>query len=125
MLGLKKCSEEDFHEFVYSNSTYHPEDIDGKLLGALTGIFIFLGIGYCYLLSGNMKYPHLISILIIIFIITNIFFFILSRVNKKKYAFKFQKFMVIIIAINWFVFSIVIYPLPLIIAYYENKDNIG
>ncbi|EPY2272414.1 hypothetical protein ACXAUS_001238 [Clostridium sporogenes] len=65
---------------------------------------------------------NLIKIIIKILVLSNIFFFILSRVNKKKYAFKFQKFMIIIIGINWLIFSVIIYPLPLILAYYKKQD---
>ena len=124
MFGLKKCSEEDFHEFVYSNSRYHPDEIHVSLIGALFGILIFLGIAYIYLVSLNIECPYLISMIIKIFIVGDIFFIILSWINKQKYAFMLQKFMAIIIGINWFVFSIVMYPGPLILSYYENKDTL-
>ncbi|HDK7157225.1 TPA: hypothetical protein PTV43_002378 [Clostridium botulinum] len=121
MLGLKNCSEEDFHEFVYSNSRYCPEDIDGNLLDSLLCISVFLGIAYIYLISGDVKYMNLIKIIIKILVLSNIFFLILSRVNKKKYAFKFQKFMIIVVGINWLICSLIMYPGPLILAYYKKQ----
>jgi len=123
LFGLKKCKEEDFYQFVYSNSRYHPSDTDGRLFGALLGISIFLGIGSFYISQSHIELSNLVSIGIKFFIIIDIFIFFLSRVNKKKYAFKFQKSMLIVVAINWFVFSISVYEIPLIIAYYE-KSNV-
>ncbi|NMM62859.1 hypothetical protein HBE96_09125 [Clostridium sp. P21] len=121
MLGLKKCSEEDFHQFIYSNSKYHPRNTDGKLIGNLIAILIFSGLGWFYIEQSHINCPYLISIIIKIIIIGDIGLFIFSRINKKKYAFKFQKFFIIIIAINWFVFSLLAYPMPLIVFYCHNN----
>ncbi|APM37692.1 hypothetical protein [Clostridium kluyveri] len=122
MLGLQKCSEEDFYQFIYSNSKYHPRDTDGYLLGNLIAILIFGGLGWFYIEQGHINCPHLISIIIKVFIIADIGLFIFSRVNNRKYAFKFQKFFVLVTAVNWFAFSLVAYPMPLIEAYYYNND---
>ena len=124
MFGLQKCSEKDFYEFMYSNSKYHPRDADGYLLGSLIAILVFLGIGGCYIEGCHIKCPYLISMVIKSFIIADIGLFIFSRVNNKKYAFKFQRFFVIVTSINWFVFSIIVYPLPLILSYYENDNTL-
>ncbi|APM37691.1 hypothetical protein [Clostridium kluyveri] len=121
MLGLKKCSEEDFYQFIYSNSKYYPKDIDARLLGGLIGVLIFGGLGWFYIEGCNIECPYLISIMVKVFIIADIGLFIFSRVNNKKYAFKFQRFFVIVAAINWVALSLCIYPMPLAIAY--SNDN--
>lgn len=122
MFGLKKCTEEDFYQFVYSKSHYHSSDTDGKLFGALLGIIVFLGIGSFYISNTHIELSSLISMGIKLFIIIDILIFMLNRANNKKYAFKFQKTMLIVVAINWFILGLVIYPMPLSIAYYKNNN---
>jgi len=122
LFGLKNCKEEDFYQFVYSNSRYHPLDIEGPLLGTLLCVIIFLGIGSFYISGNHIEIPSFIIIGIKMFILFDILILLLSRINKRKYLYKFQKSMIIIVVINWFVMSISIYPLPLIIAYYKNSN---
>lgn len=125
MFGLKKCEEEDFYEFTYSNYKYAPKNISGYMLAILIEVFIFGGIGYIYMSQIELKNKYGLNIFIIIFIAASLFLMILAMINKNKYVYKFQKCFQIILCIYWFISSIIIYPLPLIPAIAQKFDGIA
>lgn len=124
MFGLKKCEEEDFYEFTYSNYKYDPKDIGGYMLAILLIIFIFGGIEYWYLTAIEIKNKGVLNIFIIAFIILSLFFMTISIINGCKYVYKFQKFFQIILCFYWFLSSVIIYIGPLILGIAENFNGI-
>lgn len=120
MFVLKNCTEEDFYQFTYSDGKYHPEDFDGYLLGLLIGIFAFGGIEYWYLSAVEIQNKKIINIICMAFIFVSVLILIMTRINNKKYSYKFQKVMVLVLALYWFIFSICIYPAPLILGIAEH-----
>lgn len=124
MLGLKKCKEEDFHQFTYSNWRYDPEDFDGFLFGLLIGIFVFGGIGYCYLSAVEIQNKNIINKVCIAFLVISLLIFGMVRINKKKYAYKFQKVMILVLGLYWFIMAFIMYPMPLILGIAEHHTLI-
>ncbi len=121
MFGLKKCKEEDFYKFKCINSIYEPGNINARLFGGILASVIFLGIAAFYCWQGKIECPRSLSYSAKIFIILDILMFILCTINKNKYAYKYQKWIVVAVLINWIVMSICIYPMPFTIAYYEHN----
>ncbi|MGN0144716.1 MAG: hypothetical protein ACI398_07015 [Clostridium sp.] len=89
MFGLKKCKEEDFFKFTYSNLMYNPFDLNGRILGGMLCNVIFFGIASFYLTQSHIECPKFLSYGIKIFILIDIILFVLCTVNNKKYAFKY------------------------------------
>lgn len=120
MFGLKKCKEEDFYQFTYSNGKYYPENFDGFLLGILIGIFAFGGIEYCYLSVIDIPNKSILDIGCIAFVVINVLIIKMIRIKNKKYSYRFQKPLVLLLSLYWFIFSFSIYPAPLILGIAEH-----
>lgn len=121
MFGLKKCKEQDFYQFKYINSIYNPSDINARIFGGILYSVIFFGIASFYFSQSKIKCPDFLSFGASIFIILDIIIFILCTINHNKYAYKYQKWMIVAVIINWIVMALGIYPFPLIIACYESN----
>lgn len=121
MFGLKNCTEDDFEQFKYSNSRYYPNNINARIFGGLLCSIIFFGIASFYLYQSHIKCPSILKYGIEIFIIFDALMFILCTVNKNKFAYKTQNMMMIVVILNWLVMAFCIYPIPLIIAYYDKS----
>ncbi|MGN0144715.1 MAG: hypothetical protein ACI398_07010 [Clostridium sp.] len=124
MFGLEKCKEEDFYEFELSNGKYSPRSFDGYLLVLLMAIFAFGGMEYCYLSALEIENKQLINVILTAFVVVSVILYKLTGIKNKKYAYKFQKIMIIILGIYWFIFSFIIYPAPLILGIAENHEII-
>lgn len=124
MLGLNKCKEEDFYEFRQSNWKYKPDDFDGYLLAMLVYIFIMLLTEYFYWTGNNMSNQLLFKRAVCVFVLFSIFIYKLNRIKNHKYAYKFQKSMIIVLGIYWLITSFIAYPAPLILGIAEHHDSV-
>lgn len=125
MLGLKKCTEEEFYKFENHMGYQHRAgDIDESIMKSLVSSSLFLAFGYFVISQFNKELSHLLGILSLVLALVDISVFMIGKIEKKKYLFKFQKSLMVLLMINWMVFPLSIYIMPLTVSYYESMPSV-
>ena len=75
---------------------------------------------YYYYSGIDVQNKNIINNIVIAFILITILLIGMTMIKNKKYAYKFQKYLVLLLGVYWFIFAFSLYPLPLILGMAEH-----
>lgn len=125
LFGLKKCKEEDFYKVITKmGHGSRADEIDEYIMAIGIINSFLLAFGYFIIYQFDKELAHIFGLSAMILGIIDVSVFMIGKIEKKKYIFKFQKSLIVLLIINWMVLSLSFYIMPLSVSYYQSMPNV-